>query len=114
MTGLTNSTLATLASEDLHGPGGRRGGRRDRQIVRVEPRQLERTGQVVGDVHARGEPEGAPELPEEPERRRVVAAERVAHDPVRRPPAVDPSEESERRLDLGGLRRWRERIEPHV
>src|SRR5437899_866934 len=102
--GLTNSTLAIRSPENRGGPRCRCGSRRRRQVVGVEPRQLERTAEVACDVHARREPEGAAAIPQELERRRVVAAERIAHDPVRRGPAVDAGEEGERGVDLGGLR----------
>src|SRR5262247_594060 len=112
--GLTNSTLAIPSLEDPRGPGDRRGSRRRRQVVGVQSRQFERAVEAVRDVHARREPERAAAILQKLERRGVVAAERVAHDPVLRRPAVDPGEEAERLVDLGGLYRTRQRIEPHV
>src|SRR6267142_5627322 len=114
ITGLTNNTLAMAIPQNLHGPGGRAGGRGRRQVVGVQAWQLERTGEIAGQIHACREPKGAAALPQEIERRRVVAAEWVAHDPIHGRPAVNSREEIDCRVDLGDLSRRCQRIEPYV
>src|SRR5262245_9780996 len=114
MSGLTNSTLAIFFPGDLYGPRNRLRAARGRQVVGVQSGQLERGGEVASETHARREPQLTARLPQEVERGRVVAAERIAHDPIVRTPPMDLLQEIERRVDLGSLRGPRDRIEPDV
>jgi len=85
-----------------------------RQVVGVQTGQGERLRQVARDADARGEADHAARRADDVEGRRVMRAERVAHHPVARAPAVHLAQKIHRAHDLPLLPLAGERVQPDV